>query len=289
VTRHHDLAPLVPTLAWFYATLEAVPDLVGISANENDRPASVPDVNPELPKAEMLLADFEAGAVRFSDRSTWRMQFVRVKGELEPRNYYVPAGALTHIWGRPIAQEVGRERDSEALAAVLARKKTVEWYCTKLRAIPPLKPRKSFRRRKPAPPVDWTQFAHVRGDVPLDKARAASGLPPLYDCALPGLPYAPEPSRLFLGLGAGRGSRSDGEGTASHVKRPDPDAYTMDRVIIDRAALEQFRSTEPEHFATLLTARTAGSMSDLVASNDNATGKRRLSAAASALKDFLAA
>lgn len=288
--RHKDLQPLLPSLAWFYGALEHSDQPLGAAANDNDRPTSVPDVDPKLDRAETLIAAHEAGAVRIAESGKWRAQYVRIDGELEPRVYWAPAGSITHIYGRRVAQEAGRPRREEGAAAVARSEASVLWFCQKLIAVPSDRPQKSFRRRKATPPIDWSQFSHVLGNVPLAEARAACGLPPADYSLLPGLPYQPEqPAQLFPGMTAGRGARTDGGGDHSRVHREDAETYAGDYAVVDRIAVAQFAAAEPDHYATLLSARAAGSMGDLIASNDNKGGKRLLTGAAEALQDFLAA
>lgn len=288
--RHKHLQPLLPTLAWFYGALEHSDQSLGAAANDNDRPMSVPDVDPKLDRAETLINAHEAGAIHIAKAGKWRAQYVRIDGELVPRTYWAPEGAITHIYGRRVSQEAGRPRREESAAAVDRSKASVLWFCQKLKAVPSGRPRKSFHRPKAAPPIDWSQFSHVLGHVPLAEARAACGLPPADRSLLPGLPYQPEqPAQLFPGMTAGRGARTDGSGDQSRVHREDPDTYAGDNEIVDRIATSQFAAAEPDHYAVLLSARHAGSMGDLIASNDNKGGKRLLTAAAEALEVFLAA
>lgn len=288
LTRHPDLAQHLPALRWFVFA-SSLPDLpLGEAANDNERPVSVPDINPEPPKAEHLIADFDAGACRISNATTWRLQFIRnADGQLEPRYYAVPAGAVTHIWGKPVTQDKGRRKLSEASEAVRQRREQLEWFCRTLRAVPPGSPRRLHRKRKHSAPIDWQEFAHVRGSVPLADARAAAGLPPADRCLLPGLPYG-DPAQAFNGLVAGKSARhQDFGGGSLRVKRPPVDHAESD--IVDRLTLDAFRQLDPTSYSVLENMMRIGSMGGLVASNDNATGKRALVRAASALEKFLAA
>ncbi len=322
-SRHNDLHPLVPALSWFYGTLDANPYPLGEAANDNDRPASVPDVNPLPQKAERYLqalppptrvsvvsvrrggrqitpprrlphwvrpVDSEKswGALKISDRAKRFQQTVRVNGVDEFREYTVPAGTVTHVWGARITQESGREREPENEKYISEAEASSDWFCALLDAQPGGKKGKSFKRRKMQEAIDWEQFKHVWGDVPFHVAREKCGLPPAVKCP-PSLPWLPEPRRLFLGMLTGRGSRTDGAGTASMVKRPRDDVYEAGGHVIDRIALEQFAEREPDAYRLLLTAQAAGSMGALVASNDNSTGKRKFRRAAEALQNFLAA
>jgi len=241
-------------------------------------------------RAEDLLTAFHGGAVRFATASRRALQFVRREdGEFEPRSYVIPAGAITHVWGDRVTQDAGRLRKSEAKSAVLADTARLDWFCVKLRAVPPARPKRVMSRRKPADPIDWEQFPHVRGNVPLDEARAACGLPPIDRCPLAGLPWEPDPETLFVGMVAGRGSRRDGAHNKTHTRRPDPESYAGDAALVDRLALEQFRARHPAHYAVLESTMTARNMSELAGSNDGKSGKRKWIAAAEALQQFLAA
>lgn len=288
MTRHPDLSRHLPALRWFVFASSLPDQPLGEAANDNDRPTSVPDVNPTLPNAEELIADHDAGAVRVASSKTWRLQFIRnADGRLEPHYYSVPAGAVTHIWGKAVTQAKGRRKPSEASEAVKRRREQLEWFCRTLRAAPPGSPRKSFKRRRHTDPIDWTQFAHVRGDVPFEAAREAAGLPPAEYCSLPGLPYG-DPAQAFNGLVAGKGARNQDFGGASlRVKRPPIDHAESD--IVDRMTLDAFRQLDPGSYSILENMMHIGSMGGLVASNDNASGKRALVRAASALEKFLAA
>lgn len=288
MTRHPDLSPHLTALRWFVFASSLPDQPLGEAANDNERPASVPDINPTLPKAEQLVADYEAGAVRFATARTWRMQFVRsADGILEPNYYPVRTGAITHIWGRAVTQDKGRRRPSEASEAVMRRREQLEWFCRTLRAVPAGSPQKRFKKIKQADPIDWTKFAHVRGDVPLEEAREAAGLPPADYCSLPGLPYG-DPALAFNGLVAGKGARNrDFGGGSLRVKRPPVDHADND--IVDRITLHAFRQLDRGSYSTLETMLRVGSMANLVASNDSATGKRALVRAASSLAKFLAA
>nr|WP_055048886.1 hypothetical protein [Devosia sp. A16] len=288
--RHADLEPYLKTIASFLAAMETDELPRGSAANDNCRHASVVDVNPAPMRAEDLLGAFDAGAIRFAATSRRALQFVRGDdGELEPRSYVIPAGAITHVWGDRVTQDAGRVRKSEAKSAVTADRARLDWFCVKLRAVPPARPKRVMSRRKPADPIDWGQFSHVRGNVPLDEARAACGLPPIDRCPLAGLPWEPDPENLFVGMVAGRGSRRDGARNRTHTRRPDPESYVGDAALVDRLALEQFRIRYPAHYAVLESAMTACSMGDLVGSNDHKSGKRKWVAAAEALQEFLAA
>ncbi|WP_332716671.1 hypothetical protein [Pelagibacterium mangrovi] len=322
-SRHNDLHPLVPALSWFYGTLDANPYPLGEAANDNDRPASVPDVNPLPQKAERYLralpsptrvsvvsvrrggrqispprrvphwvrpVDSEKpwGALKISDRAKRFQQTVRVNGVDEVREYTVPAGAVTHVWGERVGQDAGRVREPENEKFISEAEASRDWFCALLDVQPGGKKGKTLKRRKKLPPIDWSEFRHVRGDVPFHVARELSGLPPSTLCP-PSLPWLPEPRRLFLGMLTGRGSRADGAGTASMVKRPRDDLYEAGGHVVDRIALEQFAEREPDAYRLLLSAGTASSMGSLVASNDNKTGKRSFRRAAEALQNFLAA
>lgn len=295
--RHPDLAPLLPALAWFYGTLAHGDEPLGQAANDDGDPypSSVPDRDPKPPKAEEIIAAYMAGALRFATETKRAVQFVRNKdGEYDRRTSRVHAGSITHIWGKRVTQDAATAaRPSEAKAAIAARKATLDWFCIKLGAIPPQRLRRTFKRRKVQPPIDWGSFAHVRGEVPIEIARSACGLPPVTACPLPGLPFLPTPSMLFRGMVSGRGGTAgigqDGEPAETLVRRAKDDDYTAAGFIIDRLALGQFEQSAPEHYATLRDAAGAGSMGELVASNDNATGKRKLVRAAEALQTFLAA
>lgn len=295
--RHSDLAPLMPALTWFFGTLAHGDEPLGRAANDDDEPypSSVPDRDPKPPKAEEVIAAHMAGAVRVASVTKRAVQFTRNKdGEYDRRTPTVHAGTITHIWGKRVTQDAATSvRPSEAKAAIAARHASLDWFCIRLQAIPPQRLRRTFKRRKVQPAIDWTAFAHVRGDVPLDAARAACGLPAATSCPLPGLPFIPAPNLLFRGMvsgcGGNAGAGQDGEPSETLVRRARDDDYTAAGFIVDRIALRQFEHNEPDSYATLFAASSAGSMGDLVASNDNATGKRKLVRAAEALQTFLAA
>ncbi|QYO75327.1 hypothetical protein [Devosia salina] len=308
--RHDDLGPYRSALAWFAHAIEIDPTPLG-AANDNTTTPKVRDTKladdggyarellRALPEPDghdqegfpiwtpPLPPISEWGKLKFATRAYQDVQFVMVKGELEARNFRVPKGALTHVWGRKLEQETGRTRQSEAEFEVKARQTTLDWLCQMLGAIPSGNPKKSMRRRPKQPPIDRQAFAHLRGGT-LAEARAAVGLP--HADPLPaGLPYGPQPERLFSGLLAGRGSRVDGMGESSRVRRSDPETYTVEEAALDRITVDQFQATEPDHFNILMGAAAVRSMSALVPANDNKMGKRRLTAAALALQEFLAA
>lgn len=298
--RHHDLAPIMSTLKWFYETYAVGDELTGTGQNydaadqEVEFVPSVPDRNPKPIPAEKLIAAYMAEGLRFADKEKGVVQFVRTaKGEWERRVFTVPAGAVTHVFGERVSQDAAKaERPSRAKAAVAARKKSVAWFCQKLDAIPPNSVRLSLRKLKVHAPIDWLRFAHVRGDVPFGEARSACGLAPAEKLPT-GLPYMPPPHILFKGMvtkHAGKaGYGADGEPAEKMVRTATDIDYPAADRLVDRLTLEQFERAQPDHYAVLSAVTTAGSMGDLVAANDNKGGKRRLVRAAEALKLFLAA
>lgn len=311
----------MPTLSWFYATLDENPFPLGTAANDNDRPMSVPDRNPLPQKAEAYLRALPPptrvslvsvrndgtqvspprrvphwkrpdgvqstwGGFRIAERAKRGRQVVRVDGVDEVREFRVPAGSITHVWGERITQDKAKEREPEDAKSIEEADRSRAWFCRVLGATPGGKRSKTFKRRKQQRPIDWNEFAHVKGNVPFDDARAACDLPPA-DKLPKSLPWKPEPRRLFMGMLSGKGSRADGAGTPCTVKRPRDDIHDAGDHVVDRIALEQFEAREPEAYRLLLIAQTAGSMSDLVASNDNKTGKRAFQDAATKLLRFL--
>ncbi|MGV8955858.1 MAG: hypothetical protein ACOH2M_32495 [Cypionkella sp.] len=296
-SRHPDLAPLRTTLAWFYATLAHGDEPMGRAANDNGEKytSSVPDRNPKPDSAEKAIADWHAGGMRTATKAGSTVQFVRIaKDEYERKRPEVTVGTITHVWGKRVTQDAAKPAPpSRSKAAKAARKADQEWWTAEMGGAQFATPRKLlFKWRKKLPAIDWAAFAHVQGNVPFAEARAACGLPPALPLPL-GFPYQPHPSALFRGRVTGRGSSpgygQDGEPVETIVRRAHDDDYAAAGFIVDRIALSQFEVMHPEHFATLLTGATAGSMGDLVASNDNATGKRKLIRAGEALKLFLAA
>ncbi|ODT69038.1 MAG: hypothetical protein ABS75_18475 [Pelagibacterium sp. SCN 63-23] len=224
------------------------------------------------------------GPFRFATARGKGTQFTRVKGKDTAVPVPIHLGSITHEHGRRVGQDNARNRPEESARAVTERAESLRWFCSALGAVPARPPKPAYRKRQP--PIDWKEFAHVRGGVPLEQARASSGLPPADRCHLPGLPICPAPSRLFVGLISGM---SSGDGAKSSVRRPAAPGYTTEDMVADKQLRERFRDVHPEHAALLDIAATAGSMSDLVASNDNKAGKRRLAAATAALEIFLAA
>lgn len=295
--RHADLAPFLPALARFYAAFDFKPDLLGKAANDN---ASVPAVidrrfDTDGSYCRDLLKAWDAGKVTVADREHKRLQFVLIKGALEPRTYSVPAGAITHVWGRQVSQELGSNHQSKGKAALAVEARSTEWFCRVLNAEPHHNIPKTLKRRKKAPPIDWDEWSgKVGGHVPLDEARAACGLPVVHNYPQrPGLPYC-APRDIFAGLVAGRGSHSggsglQGDGNMTAVRRPDPDAFTEAEAILEHSLTEKFGRAYPDHHSTLVAAANVGSMGDLVGSNDNSTGKRRFRKAALAWHEFSAA
>ncbi|MBJ3783855.1 hypothetical protein [Devosia sediminis] len=291
--RHADLFPLLPALARFYAAFDYRPDLLGTAANDNAKVPAVLDRRFDTDGAYCadLLKAWSAGKVQIASQEHRRVQFVLENGKLEPRTYTVPAGAITSIWGRQVIQEMGDTRKSKSEAALDAEARSTAWFCCVLNAEQHNSVPKTLRRREKAPPIDWTEWsAKVGGHVPLDQARASCGLPVRHNYPQrPGLPYC-APREIFSGLVAGRGSSSSGgDDSDEHAaRRPDPEAFTASEAILEHALTEQFREAFPYHYATLATAANVGSMGDLVASNDNGTGKRRFRSAAEAWQEFLA-
>ncbi|WP_449396280.1 hypothetical protein [Devosia riboflavina] len=299
-SRHPDLAPLIPTLKWFYAALAVGDEPVGTGQSHDaadqdlEYVPSVPDRNPKPIPAEKLIAAYMAEGLRFAEKEKSVVQFLQTaRGEWERRVFTVPAGAVTHVFGERVSQDAARtEPTSRAKAAVAAREKSVAWFCQKLNAVPPNTVRLSLRQPKVHAPIDWSSFAHVRGNVPFAEARSACGLAPAEKLPT-GLPYTPPPHLLFKGMvtkHAGKaGYGADGEPAEKLVRTATDIDYPAADRLLDRLTLEQFERAQPDHHAVLSAVTTAGSMGDLVASNDNATGKRRLVRAAEALKLFLAA
>lgn len=324
--RHSELAPYRSTLAWFANAIEIDAATFG-AANDNRQPVPrVPDarLGPDnsyvlrllraLPEPSRTytrclrksgrqagpvqrfvdwgrdnsLPKGKWGALRFATNEYKDVQFILVKGDEEARYFDITAGALTHVWGTKVEQQVGSTKLSQATAAVEERRKTLDWLCRELGAIPSSNPKKTMRRRKKQPPIDWAAWPSLHGNVPLAVARASVGLPPR-DALPDGLPYGTEPIRLFRGLVTGQGSRADGSKEPSRVRRHDPEIYTAHDAATERLALDEFKKSQPENYKTLMSAAAVRSMSALVPSNDNATGKRRLSGAAGALQNFLAA
>ncbi|RDE10350.1 hypothetical protein [Pelagibacterium lacus] len=319
-SRHPDFAEMLPALAWFYGALDANPLPLGEAANDNDRPMSVPDVNPRPMKAETLLRALPTptrvsvvsvrrggkqvsparrvphwarpagseywGAFRISTRSRRLQQVVRVNGVDEFREYSVPAGTVTHVWGERVGQDAGRAREPENEKYITEAESSRQWFCDWLDCQPGRNIPKSLKRRKFTGPIDWDRFRFARGNVPFHLARELCGLPPATMCP-PALPWRPEhPRELFAGMLTGRGSRADGAGTASRVKRPRDDTQEAGDHVLDRLAIDVFAEREPEEYGVLLAMKAAGSMGALVASNDNATGKRAALKAAAALSAF---
>lgn len=300
-SRHPALAPLLPTLRWFYETMAVGDDLLGTGRSYDEADSdqefvpSVADRNPKPIPAEEWIAAYLAEGLRFAEKEKGVVQFVQTsRGEWERRVFTIPAGAVTHVFGQRVGQDAAEpERPSRARAAVAAREKSTLWFCQKLGAVPPGRVRLSLKRRRAATPIDWSQFSHVRGHVPIDEARAACGLPPRTECPLPGLPYQPAPQVLFRGLvtkhSGKAGFGGDGEPAENKVRTATDIDYPAVSRQIDRLTLQQFERAQPEHYSILSAVTTAGSMGDLVAANDNATGKRKLVRAAEALEIFLAA
>lgn len=296
--RHSDLVPLLPALARFYAAFDFKPDLLGKAANDNGKVLAVIDRRPMTDEAycQDLLRAQEAGKITLASTSHQRVQFLLVDGALEPRMYVVQKNAITHVWGKPVTQEIGQARVSKNEAAIAAEGLSLAWFCKVLRAAPNNGIGKTLRRRAKAPAIDWTEWADkVGGHVPLDQARAACGLPIVHNYPqLPCLPYGAPPRELFASLVSGRGPRSggsglEGDGNMSAVRRPDPDAFSDAEAILEHSLTRRFGEVHPEHFATLAAAANAGSMGDLVAANDNGTGKRKFRRAAEAWQEFSAA
>lgn len=295
--RHPDLAPLIPALTWFYGTLAQGDEPMGRAANDNDEPypLSVPDRDPKPDSAEKAIADYLAGGMRIATNTRAAVQIVKeINSEPELRGpFLVHAGSVTHIWGKRVTQDAAKAAPpSRSKAAKAARKADRERWSDYMGAQFSTPRKLLFKWRKKCPPIDWTQFKHVRGDVPFAEARAACGLAPSAQEPL-GFPWKPHPSTLFRGIVTGRGGApgygQDGEPTEEQVRRAHDDDYAAAGFILDRIGLEQFGRAEPDHFETLLAAGTAGSMADLVASNDNGTGKRKFVRAAESLQRFLAA
>jgi hypothetical protein len=294
--RHADLVPLLPALARFYSAFDHKPDLLGRAANDYSSVPAVMDRRFDTDEAYCLdlLKAWEAGKVAVAASEHKRLQFVLTKGALEPRSYSVPAGAITHVWGRQVSQELGSNHQSKSKAALKVEERSTDWFCRVLNAEPHQNIPKTLKRRKKAPPIDWAEWSDkVGGHVPLDEARAACGLPVVHNYPQrPGLPYC-SPRAIFAGLVSGRGPTSfgsgdEGDGNMAGIRRPDPDVFTEAEAILEHSLTERFGEGYPGHYATLRAATNVGSMGDLVAANDNKTGKRRFRAAAEAWQEFSA-
>lgn len=318
-SRHPDFAEMLPALAWFYGAIDANPFPLGEAANDDDRPMSVPDVNPLPIRTETYLRALPPptrvsvvsvrrggrqvspprrvphwarstgaenwGAFRISVRPRRMQQTVRINGVDEIREYRVPAGTVTHVWGERVVQDAGRVRDPESEKVVTEAKKSREWFCDVLDCEPGRDIPKSLKRRKFTEPIKWEKLRFARGNVPFHIARELCGLPPSTMCP-PSLPWRPEPRQLFMGMLTGRGSRADGTGTASRVKRPRDDVPSAGDHVLNRMAIEVFAEREPAAYRLLLVAQAAGSMGALVPSNDNKVGKRAFRSAAEKLNSF---